>query len=281
MQQLGLGAAATFVAQLHLGASGGTGTKSAKIAFNTANLVARVSHYRFELSHWMEQHQKTVKATDEAAWRAICKEIAACGFQAVEVWEAHASPESLDKAKALQRKKILQQAGLKPIGYGGQLSRETLQICAWLEIPHIDGGLGNLTPEKGTALCKEFGIGLNLENHPENSAEEILKKIDGGNQWLGVCIDMGWLGTQGASAPDVIKKIGPLVRHIHVKDVKAVGKHETCLLGEGVVNVAECIKTLRAQNYTGWYSWEDEPEDRNPFDSAQRNRRWIEKQLAG
>ncbi|MFA7235656.1 MAG: hypothetical protein WC058_02230 [Phycisphaeraceae bacterium] len=26
------------------------------IAFNTANLVARVSGYRFKLSNWMEQH---------------------------------------------------------------------------------------------------------------------------------------------------------------------------------------------------------------------------------
>ena len=33
--------------------------------------------------------------------------------------------------------------------------------------------------------------------------------------------------------------------------------------------------------YAGWYSWEDEPENRNPFDSAVRNREWIEKRLAG
>jgi sugar phosphate isomerase/epimerase len=87
---------------------------------------------------------------------------------------------------------------------------------------------------------------------------------------------MGWLGTQGASAPDVIKACGALLRHTHVKDVKQAGKHETCMLGEGVVNVSECLKTLRSLNYKGWYSWEDEPEDRNPFDSAKRNLQWIE-----
>ncbi len=43
-------------------------------AFNTANLVARATGYRYRLSHWMEQHEKTIAATDEAAWRAICKE---------------------------------------------------------------------------------------------------------------------------------------------------------------------------------------------------------------
>jgi sugar phosphate isomerase/epimerase len=64
-----------------------------------------------------------------------------------------------------------------------------------------------------------------------------------------------------------------------VKDVKAKGAHETCLLGEGIVDVAACLKTLRDLRYAGWYSWEDEPEDRNPFDSAVRNRQWIERHL--
>jgi len=96
---------------------------------------------------------------------------------------------------------------------------------------------------------------------------------------LGVCIDTGWLASQGVSAPDVIKSCGALVRHTHVKDVKAAGKHETCRLGEGIANVAGCFRTLRSMNYAGWYSWEDEPEDRNPFDSAKRNREWMEKLL--
>ncbi len=253
--------------------------KSADIAFNTANLVARVTNYRYDLNNWMNQHKQTVAATDAAAWRAICNEIAAAGFKAVEIWEAHASPEALDEAKTMDWKKILLEAGLKPIAYAGGLRHETLQICRWLGIPHIDGGLGNLNPGQATEMCKEFKIRFNLENHPEKSADEIMKKIGGGNEWLGVCIDTGWLGSQGASAPAVIKACGALVRHTHIKDVKSAGKHETCLLGEGVVHVAECLETLRSLKYTGWYSWEDEPEDRNPFDSAKRNLLWLNQHL--
>jgi len=65
---------------------------ASRVAFNTANLVARVTDYRFELKNWMDQHKKTMAATDEVAWRTICREVAAAGFKAVEVWEAHASP---------------------------------------------------------------------------------------------------------------------------------------------------------------------------------------------
>ena len=68
-----------------------------RVAFNTANLVARVTRYRFELRNWMDQHKKTVAATDAAAWREICREIAGAGYKAVEIWEAHASPGALGK----------------------------------------------------------------------------------------------------------------------------------------------------------------------------------------
>ena len=176
----------------------GAPTPGKHAAFLTANFVARVSGYRFLLSNWMDQHQKTIAATDEAAWRAICKDIAAAGFKAVEVWEAHAAPESLDEAKARVWKRILDDSGLTPVAYAGGLRPETLRICQWLGIPHVDGGLRENTPEKATALCREHGIRFNIENHPEKSAAEILAKIGGGNDWLGVCIDTGWLGTQGA-----------------------------------------------------------------------------------
>lgn len=252
-----------------------------RVAFNTANLVARFTNYRFELKHWGEQHQKTVAMTDEVAWAAICREIAAAGFSAVEVWEAHAAPESLTRDKAARWNRILDDHGLRPIAYAGSLRQETVQICQWLGIPHIDGGLGGQTPEQATALCRAEGIRFNLENHPEKSAAEALAKVGGGNDWLGLCVDTGWFGTQAANVPEQTRAAGRFVRHTHIKDVKAAGAHETCLLGEGVVNVAGCLTALRDIGYTGWYSWEDEPEDRNPFDSAVRNRKWLEARLAG
>ena len=250
-----------------------------RLAFVTANLVARVTEYRFELAHWGEQHKKTVAATDEAAWRAICREIAAAGFRAVEIWEAHAAPEVMNRQRAATWKAVLAEHGLRPIGYGGGLSRKTLEICQWLGIPQINGFIGDNTPEEATRLCREMGIRFNVENHSQKNAAEILTAVGGGNEWLGVCIDTGWLATQSASGPEVIRTCGTLVRHAHIKDVKAAEAHQTRLLGEGVAQVAACIATLKEISYTGWYSWEDEPENRNPFDSAVRNRLWIERQL--
>lgn len=276
VRRAGLGVLAAAAAPRGLWA----GEAGARVAFCGANLVARVSDYRFELKNWMKQHHATIKATDVAEWQAICEDVAAAGFKGIEVWEAHASPQTIDsKDKAAEWKRVMEGAGLKPVAYAGTLGRETLQICEWLEIPHVDGQIGGLSPDAATKLCAEFEIGYNIENHPQKTSAEILEVIGGGNEWLGVCVDTGWLGSQGAPGPKIIKECGDLVRHTHIKDVAAAEGHATVLLGDGVVDPAACIQALKGIGYAGWYSWEDEPEDRNPLESAERNRLFIEKHV--
>ncbi|MBI3831028.1 MAG: sugar phosphate isomerase/epimerase [Planctomycetes bacterium] len=247
-----------------------------KIAFNTANLVARCSGYRFELKHWGDQHKKTVATTDEKEWTAICREAAAAGYKALEVWQAHADPAGMNEGRVAAWKKIAADNGLALIGYAGGFTPETVKICQGLGIPAVNGGTP-LKPAEATELAQKSGVRLNVENHPEKTAEEILKRIDGGNEWLGVAIDTGWLGTQGANAPQIVETCGKLVRHVHFKDVKAAGGHATCLLGAGVVDLPGVAKTLAKLGYAGWYAWEDEPEDRNPMLSAVQNREYIER----
>ncbi|MEK7767093.1 MAG: sugar phosphate isomerase/epimerase [bacterium] len=250
------------------------------IAFNTANLVGQVTNWKFELSHWMDQHHATVKAMDEKRWAEICAKIAACGYRAVEVWAAHVEPVERDVAKAMVWKRIMADHGLVPIAYAGGISEDSARVCSWLGIPQTAGGIGGATLAQVTALCKKHGIKHNHENHPEKSAQEILAKIGGGNECVGVAVDTCWLGTQGVNAPEAIRELGSLVRHVHIKDVKAAGGHATCMLGEGCVDVAQVLCALDQTGYTGWLSWEDEPEDRNPFESAVRNREWLEARIA-
>ncbi len=245
-----------------------------KIAFNTANLVARVTNHRFALSQWGEQHKKTAESMNEAEWADICREIADAGYRAIEVWVAHV--ENLDERTASRYVKIMKDHGLTPIGLAGALTETSARICGWLGIPMANGGFWGTTPEEIKRVVESSGIAFNYENHPEKSIEEIRGKIAGVGADIGACIDTGWLGTQGVDAPAAARALGPLVRHVHLKDVKRAGGHETCPLGEGVVNIAGVIEALKEMGYTGWYSWEDEPEDRNPMDIAAEMRRWIE-----
>ena len=126
-----------------------------------------------------------------------------------------------------------QEKGLVFAHRGGAFEFEENALAAF------KGGIGRRVRSFAPAAALVGG-----ENHPAKSAAAIRARIDGGNEWLGVCVDTGWLGTQGVPAPQAVREIGALVRHTHMKDVKAAGAHATCLLGEGVVDVAGTLAGL-------------------------------------
>jgi sugar phosphate isomerase/epimerase len=249
-----------------------------KIAFNSANLVGRVTGYRFKMSDWRTNHERTAIQIDAKAFADICSEIAGTGFTAIELWQALADPSVMTEERAKEWRAIMDDHGLEPIGYGGYIGTGAERVSNWLGIDVINGMFG-MSPDEATNLCREHGVRCNYENHPQKTVDEILAPIGGGNEWLGVCVDLGWLGTQGVDAPDMLRRLGPLVRHVHAKDVLAVGGHDTCALGDGIVDIARCLSVLHEIGYDGWLSWEDEPEDRNPMESAVDNRKWLEREL--
>jgi sugar phosphate isomerase/epimerase len=251
-----------------------------RIAFNTANLVARFTEWRFELHNWGKQHELTVARMNDREWAAICADIRQAGFEAAEVWVAHVDP-SIGEAGARQRRKIADEHGLSLIGVAGEALPENFRVCQWLEIDRLNGGMWRCDVQSAESWARESRVHFNFENHPEKSADELRQKIAGGSEWVGLCIDTGWLGTQGLSAEQTIAALGmSLVRHVHVKDVRSAGGHLTTPLGEGCVDLDAAIAALRKLGYDGWYSWEDEPEDRNPFDTAHRDRAWLADRLS-
>lgn len=246
------------------------------IAFNTANFVARHTNWKFELKKWGEQDKLTVEKTDERDFATICKEIAAAGYRAVEIWRAHIDPPTMTEARAKTYRKILDDNGLTPVGLAGPLNDDTARVCQQLGIPCCNGGYwgsDRLTVER---LVRETPVAFNYENHPEKSVDEIRQNIPAGNDKIGIALDTGWLGTGNIDGPTCVRELGSVIRHVHLKDVATLGQHDTCPLGEGVVNIKGVIKALKEIGYRGVLSWEDEPEDRNPMLIARPMREWIE-----
>ena len=254
--------------------------RAPRIAFNTANLVGRVTGYQFKLSQWMDQHHATIALTDESSWRAICREIAAAGYGAVEIWQAHADPSVMTAPRTRDFKKILADHGLIPVGYAGAITDETLLLCDELDIPAINGQFPkDATIDDLNRMTRRSGVRFNLENHPQKTAAEVLARIKGGNDMIGVAVDTGWFATQGADVAREVEALGSKVRHVHIKDVKAHGGHETCPLGTGVAGLDKVFAALKRIGYSGCYSWEDEPEDRNPMLIAEESRKWIQARI--
>jgi L-ribulose-5-phosphate 3-epimerase len=247
-----------------------------KIAFNTANLVARVTGYRFELKKWGEQARKTAEQTDNREFEKICREIRAAGYDAAELWIAHCDPSAVNAQQVRERRKIADDNGLRMVALGGGYTEANLRVAEAMGCESINGGLWGTDLKTVKSLISGSSVSYNYENHPEKTADEVLAKIDGGSDRIGVAIDTGWVGSSGTEdCATFVRKLGGLVRHVHVKDVTAKGGHETCPLGQGVVDLEPAIAQLKSQGYSGWWSWEDEPENRNPFDIAAEMREWI------
>ena len=149
------------------------------------------------------------------------------GYDAVEVWLAHCDPRFTDEPRARAYRKILDDHGLAPIGLAGALTDGSARICGWMGIPAANGGYWGTSLEEVRRIVAATGLRCNYENHPEKSVEEIIGRIEGGGPGIGLCVDTGWLGTNGINAEAAIRTLGPLVRHVHVKDVRAAGTHET------------------------------------------------------
>jgi sugar phosphate isomerase/epimerase len=101
--------------------------------------------------------------------------------------------------------------------------------------------------EKLVPIAEECGIELMLENDlPTTMLRELVSTTAGK---IGVCYDTGNRTWFGFTPGEEILELGPLVRHVHIKDKAADGKN--VMLGTGAVDFASVFSALRKIEYDG------------------------------
>jgi inosose dehydratase len=146
-------------------------------------------------------------------------------------------------------------------------SRPVLDEKGW------DTLLRNL--DRISALTAEHGIKAVLHPHVgtmvENTAE-VQRVLDGSD--MALCLDTGHLLIGGTDPAELTRQAPDRIAHTHLKDVdesiaakvrsgrltysEAVKAGMYRPLGTGDVNVEAILKTLRANNYQGWYTLEQD-----------------------
>ena len=263
-----------------------------RISFVTANYVARQVGYHMT-GGWGQGDKATNDyfrplETFGERFEQILTDIKALGFDTLDVWVAHlhwawATPDHYAIARDLLAKHNFQVASIAG-GFGNTpdefdaACREAVALNTTI--------LGGMTPmlandrEFVVDTLYKYGLKLAIENHPEKTPQEMLDKIgDGGDGTIGTTVDTGWYGTQGYDAAKAIEELGSHVWHVHLKDVREVGKHDTCPYGQGVVNVQACVQALKKIGYQGAISVEHEPDNHDPSEeiraSAAMLRGWL------
>jgi sugar phosphate isomerase/epimerase len=113
-------------------------------------------------------------------------------------------------------------------------------------------------------LAARYGIRMGLENHPQKSAQEVIDIVAPFAPWVGAANDTGWFATQGYDAVRATYELRDYLVHMHLKDITVPGGHETCALGDGVVDIPGVLKALKEIGYTGAVTIEHEPYDHDP-----------------
>lgn len=263
------------------------------LSFMTANYVARQLNYNMT-EGWMQGDDATnvyFQPLETYAERleALLAEVQGLGFEAIDLWLAHlhfswATAEHIAIAGTLLRRYGLSVSSLAG-GFGAtrQEFEAACRLAAGLHVPILGGNTALLQSDRHSMvdILREYGLIFGLENHPEKNSSEVLAKIGNtADGLIGVCIDTGWFGTHGYDAARAIDELGNNLVHVHLKDVLAVGGHETCRFGLGCVPVEECVRNLQRIDYVGGISIEHEPEHYNPNQDCKASlfmvRNWLQ-----
>jgi len=263
-------------------------------SFITANYVARALDYKGP-DDWMPNQDATLASASPEHFLQIVQDVVAAGFDAVDVWTAHCHWRQHDREDYLEQVKgYCSQFDLTLTSYAGGLQMSDVaevepvfRFMKQLGAPLFAGGIGGTAPPAALAaavneICHRYNSRWACANHPEKTVEEILARIDGGrHDRVGVALDTGWCATQGLDALDAVKRVrdaGKLFI-LHLKDVKAPGKHDTCPLGDGIVPCDKIVRYLAQSKWDGDIAIEHEPFDHDPtpeiVTSLARVKEWL------
>jgi sugar phosphate isomerase/epimerase len=268
------------------------------ISFISANYVARATNYDGD-EDWDHHDSATIELIKASPtgehFSAVARDAALAGFDTIDVWTAHchyrhhAGPRFDDYLEIV--KGICSQYDLAIATYAGGLSpgpggdlEAPFRFMKQLGAPVFAGGLWGAQMSEVVRsvndICEKFDVRWAFENHPEKTPEQVFEKIGRGQfPRIGVALDTGWFGTQGFDALEAIKRLREHLLAVHLKDVKAPGRHDTCTLGDGIVPVEQVARYLAQTDFKGPICIEHEPYDRDPMPeimtSLERLKQWL------
>ena len=257
------------------------------IAYMTANEVARETGWA--MHGWGHGDRATNEAfapleTFGERFDALLGRVRSLGFDAIDLWGAHLSPEWATDEHVAVAQEALSQHELAVATYGTWVGpsnvRRACELARALGTQVIGAGFSGDARELAPVL-RQHGVVLAIENHPERAPADVLEKIHASGGAMAATVDTGWWGTQGYDAARAIEELWPHVAHVHLKDVFHEGEpHETCAWGEGIVDIEACVRALRRLGYAGAYTVEHEPEDHDPSEQIRAMRERLEGWLA-
>jgi len=257
-------------------------------AFMTANYVAKELNYTNSLE-WKKCQEATVAAFHgpnfESKFEELIDTVKTLKFDAIELWVAHldpfkATPKMIETAKrilsAYEIDVISYTAGFGSPGATREEAKKVFETAKEIGAPVLAQHLHRDNGEIVKEFAEAYHIYMGLENHPEKTPQEVIKIIAPFTPWLGSAIDTGWFATQGYDPVRAVRELKDYLVHVHLKDVKAAGAHDTCTLGDGIVDIKGVMAELKAIGYSGPMTVEHEPHLHDPTEDIKESLKRVQ-----
>ena len=177
------------------------------------------------------------------------------GFEQVELFGGmlpiDASPEQIAemKAKVADLGMTISAHGVNPFGKDFAANRKTFEFAKALGVRNISADPEPESFANLDDLVKEFDIRVAIHNHGPraryNKVVDVLNAIDGHDERIGSCADLGHYIRSGEQPTDVIRLLKGRLYGIHLKDFAEMKeKTKGVILGQGHLNVGDVFASL-------------------------------------
>ena len=201
------------------------------------------------------------------------------GFQQVEFYSGmlptDASTEEIEKMK----KKVddlgmsISAHGVNRLTKDAAANRKLFEFAKALGIRIITADPDPDSFDNLDDLCKEFDIRVAIHNHGPrhryNKAADVLSAIEGHDERIGACADLGHYIRSGQRPTEVIRLLKGRLYGIHLKDFAEMkDRTKGVILGKGHMDVVGVFQALAATGFPtdGAISLEYEENPKNPIE---------------
>lgn len=115
--------------------------------------------------------------------------------------------------------------------------------------------------------CSQEDLTFGIHNHffkgekfSYESPDDVLRALLGLSNAVGATADIGHFASCGHDTVEAVRRLGPRLKLVHLKDVEAAGGEANVLLGKGIARVPEVMRELHRQNFPGLIAIEYEKE---------------------
>jgi len=162
--------------------------------------------------------------------------------------------------------------GVNEFGGDASVNRKVFEFAKAAGIPTITADPSPEAFESLDQLVKEFDIQIAIHNHgPKhryNKVIDVLRAIEGHDDRIGACADLGHFIRSGEQPTEVIRLLKGRLYGIHLKDFKEMQeKTQGVILGRGHLDVPAVFAALKQVDFpsTGAISLEYEEHPDNPL----------------